>query len=104
MSGSGFAHDALACAGPVGAGDDLEQMAVRVLEIEAAAAVVPVDLAGPGLRRIRPVSQALRADAPISGVEFRLTDQEGIMLARDLAFPLVEIEGHMIVELDHEEM
>ena len=53
------------CLGPrrsgaaaVGAGDDLEEVAVGAAEVDAPAAVVVVDLAGPARHRVGPVLQA----------------------------------------------
>jgi hypothetical protein len=51
-------------------------VAVRVAEIDAAPAVVMVDLAGPATSRISPVSEATILDAAEDGVELSFTDQE----------------------------
>jgi len=48
--------------------DHFEVVAVRVAEIDAAPAVVMVDLAGPATSRISPVSEAAILDAAEDGV------------------------------------
>src|SRR5262249_31292033 len=67
-------------AGAVGARDHLEQVAVGVLEVDAAAAVVAVDLAGAALHRVGPVLEAALADAAVDVVEVALADQERVVL------------------------
>src|SRR6516225_6392508 len=71
-------------AAAVGPGDDLQQVTVRVFEIQSAAAVPVVDHTRPGLARIGPVPKVLVADPAKGRVEFFLTDQEGVVLRRDL--------------------
>jgi len=61
-------------------GDDLQQVAVKVFEVQAAAAVSVVDLPGLGRAGICPVRQALAADAGKGRVEFVLAGKEGVVL------------------------
>src|SRR4030095_17157396 len=61
-------------------GDQLEQMAVGILEIDAAAAPVMVDLAGTALVMIGEVVDARLLDARERGIELLVVDQEGIVL------------------------
>src|SRR5262249_29185065 len=65
---------ALAGAGSatVGARDDLEIVADRIIEVHAAPAVVVVDLALAAMPRIGPVVEAARLNAPEDLVELRL--------------------------------
>src|SRR4029078_10268240 len=88
---------------PIRPGNDLEQMAVRIFEVETAAAVVAVDLAGLALSGVGPVIEAARTDAPEHFVEFAFADQERVMLRGDLVIGVVEIERNVIPELDHKE-
>src|SRR3954447_21161050 len=60
----------------VGLGDQLHQVAVGIVEIDAAAAVEMVDLARPLAAEIRIVGDARGADAGEGRVEFHLADQE----------------------------
>src|SRR4029077_10789667 len=83
--------------------EDLEKMSVRVLEIEAAPAVAPIDLAGTVLRRIGPILQSALPNASESGIEFPFADQESVVLHRDVALSLVKIERHAIAEIDDAE-
>src|SRR5262245_15953853 len=69
----------------VGAGDDFEEVPVGIFEVDAAAAVVVVDLSGALLERIRPVPEPSLADAPEDAVEIILPDEEGVVLRSDVA-------------------
>jgi hypothetical protein len=60
-------------------------VAVRLAEIDAAPAVVMVDLAGPATSRIGPVSEAAILDAAEDGVEANFADQESVALRPDRA-------------------
>src|SRR5215472_14562820 len=87
-------------AAAVGPGDDLQQMAVRVLEVQSAAAVPVVDHPRTGLARIGPVRKVLVAD-PVEGrIEFFVTDEEGVVLGRDLSGGLGEVQGDVVGGLD----
>jgi hypothetical protein len=55
-------------------------MAVGVLEIEAPAAVIVIDLAAPGQAGIRPVHELTLMDAAEDCIEIVLADQERVML------------------------
>ena len=68
----------------VGPGDDLQVVPRRILEVDAAAAVVVVDLAGPAAPRIGPVLQTALADASVDRVELVLGHQERIVLRADV--------------------
>ena len=91
-------------AAAVGPGDDLQQVTVRVFEIQSAAAVPVVDHTRPGLARIGPVPKVLVADPAKGRVEFFLTDQEGVVLRRDLCGGHGEVQGDVVIGLDHEKM
>jgi hypothetical protein len=64
-------------------GDDLQQVTVRIFEVQAAAAVPVVDHPGLGLARICPVRQVVAFDAAKGRIELLLPDQEGVMLRAD---------------------
>ena len=89
-------------AAAVGAGEDLEEVAVGVLEIDASAAVVPADFAGAFSVWIGPVLEPSIADAAEDLVEVVFADQKGIVLGRDLAVVIVEVNGNIVVERDDE--
>jgi hypothetical protein len=74
-----------------------------VVEIEAAAAVVGVDLLWSGLGGIGPVVEAARRHAGEDRVEIRFTDEKGIVLQRRLAVLLVKVERGAVVQGDHHE-
>src|SRR5262245_47390379 len=79
-------------AAPVRTRDDLQKVPIRVLEIETAAAIVTIDVALLGLRRIGPILLTSIADAFEYGLEFRLADQEGIVLRGDVRPGVKEID------------
>src|SRR5690349_10351492 len=91
-------------AAAVGAGEQLEQVAVGVLEVDTAATVPGVDHVGLAAPGIGPVRQVLLADPAERGVELLLPDQEGVVLGGYGAAGLGEIQRHAVVGLDHEEM
>src|ERR1700752_1637828 len=64
----------------VWARDQFDQVAVRVVEIDAPAAIEMIDLARPLTPEIRVVLDTAGADAGESSVEFGIADQEGIVL------------------------
>src|SRR5262249_39153249 len=76
----------------VGARDDFQQVAARVLEVDAASAVVTVDLARLGLRRVSPVGVALLFDAGEDLVELGLAHEERVVLRPDLGLLVHEID------------
>src|SRR5690606_12870006 len=74
-----------AASATVGAGDDLEEVAVVAEEVDAAAAVVAVDLAGTALAGVGPVLHLALDDAAVDRVELVLGDEERVVDAGDLA-------------------
>lgn len=90
-------------AAAVRAGDDLEEMAIGVFEVNPAAAVVAVDFPGAVLAGVGRVLQPSLADAAEDLIEVDFTQQEGVVLARDLAVGRVEVEGGAVAELDDQE-
>lgn len=75
-------------------------MAVRIVEIDAAAVVPVVDLAGLATKGIGPIGEVTFANASEDFVEFRLTHLEGKMPRGDLLVCLDEIERGF-AHLDH---
>src|SRR3546814_6290327 len=78
-------------------------MALGIVEVEAAAAEIAVDLLRLLLAGIGPVVQAARSDAGKDRIELLVADQKGVVLQRDLPIALVEVERGAIVELAHQE-
>src|SRR6266851_6385427 len=68
----------------VGLGDQLEQVAVGVLEIDAAAAPMVVDLARPFLMGTGEIGKPGLLHSSEGGVEFRVVDQEGVVLGANV--------------------
>src|SRR6266540_458176 len=79
-------------AAAVRAGDDFEEVTVEILEVDAASAVVVIDLTSLLARRIGPVGKLAFANAAENLVEFSFADQKGVMLRRDfVAVHVIEI-------------
>lgn len=72
-------------AAAVGAGQHFQQMAVGVVEVNAAAVVPVVDAAKLAMERVGPVGQPPRFDAFEDLFELRLGNLEGEMARGDLA-------------------
>src|SRR5262249_44694314 len=87
----------------VGLGDYLHNMTIGVLEIDAAAPVKMIDLAGLGAPRGGVIPDALSADPGGRCVELGVADKEGVMPRPEL-FARIEIEGHAIRSLDQDKM
>src|SRR6267143_6094103 len=87
----------------VGLGDQLEEVAVGVVEIDAAAAVEVIDLARPLAAEIRVMRDAGGADAGEGGVELRFADEESVVL-RAKTLRVGKIEGDPVGRLDRHEM
>ena len=85
-------------------GDDLEQVAIGVFEVQASATVTVADGPALGLARICPVRQLLFADATKDGVELFLADEKRVMLGRDIPACLREIQLDIIVGRYHEKV
>src|ERR1051325_9294757 len=83
----------------VGPGDDLEQVAARILEVDAASAVVAVDLPFLLLAGIRPVLEFARLDAAEDLIELPLAHEEGVVLRLDFhVLGVEESERHLDAE------
>src|SRR5262245_53471006 len=80
--------------------DDLEIVAVEVVPVQAAAAVVTIDLECLLMPRVGPIRQAALTDAREDRVELLLAHQEGIVLDRHRLVAVLEIERHAVVERD----
>src|SRR5581483_12369645 len=78
-------------AAPVRTGDDLQQVAVRIVEIDAATTVPIVDAAGLPPEGIRTVGELACANPGEDRVEFLLVHEERVVLRRDLVRALGEV-------------
>src|SRR2546423_9836787 len=100
--GSSWHVEVSGAAAAVGAGEELEQVAVGVLEVDAAAAVPAIDHAGLAPAGVGPVRQVLLADPAEGGVELLLPNQERVVLGGYLAAGLGQVPGHAVVGLERE--
>src|SRR5712691_444418 len=84
-------------------GQNFENVPVRVLKIDAAAAAPVVDLHVGARARPAAIGDPLLLDARENRVELRVAHLEGIVMHLEIA-ALVEIEGQRLVDLDRREM
>src|SRR5437867_3019598 len=94
------ATPAATAATAIGAGEDLQPVAIRIIPIDAAAAVAVVDLTRPALAGIGPVGQPALADAAEDLIELVLAHEEGVVHHREVALVAYEVERDAVVELD----
>src|SRR5467141_765143 len=74
-----------------------EDMAVRVAEVKATAAMAVIDVHIFGGARPAAIGETLAADAIKDPVELRLADLEGVVMPLE-AVPIVEIDGQGVVD------
>ena len=90
-------RDQQLCGGAaVGAGDDLEQVSVGIVEVDAAAAVFVVDLARLLLVRIGPMGEAPFGDPAEDRVEIVFAHQERVVLGPDVVTGVDERECDLV--------
>jgi len=82
-------------------GQDLKAVAVRILEIKAAAAVTMVDFAGPRLSRVGPVSYPAFLDSTKYLLELESAYQESIVLVDDFTSGIEKIETDSVVDFHY---
>jgi hypothetical protein len=87
----------------IGPGDQLEQVPVGIVEIDAAAAIEMVDFARMLAAEIGVMLDAVGANTGEGGIEFLLADQEGIVLRAE-ALGVRKIEGNAVFGLDRYEV
>ena len=69
---------------PVGSGDDLQAVTGGIHEVDAAAAVIGIDLVRPGELRVGPVLDTAVEQSGVDGVEGHIVDEKGVVLHLDL--------------------
>jgi hypothetical protein len=84
----------------VGARNNFQQVAAWIFEIKASAAVVTVDLAQLGARRIGPVGKVALSNTRKDLVKLRFAHQESIVLCSDLVFAIHEIDVDAVRRCD----
>jgi hypothetical protein len=73
--------------GAIGPRDDLEQMTVWILKVDAASAVMVVNLACLGTRRIGPILETPLSHPPKDLVELRFANLKGVVSHRNCCCP-----------------
>ena len=87
----------------VGAREDLEQVTVRIVEVDASAVIPAVDLIGLPSTRVGPMQEIALSDAREDRVEFELRHEKRVMLRNDGAVGLHVIERHLVADPDYGE-
>jgi len=89
-------------AASVWAGDDLQNVPAGIIPIHPAASVVCVELTWPAFEWVGPVRQVAFLDPAEYLIEFRLTDQEGIVLRMWRTVVVGEVKRNIICDLHHQ--
>jgi len=71
-------------------------MAVGLLEVDAAPAIIAVDLASAMLGGVGPVFEAAAADARKDLIKIFFADKEGVVLNADVAILLIKIQRYAV--------
>jgi hypothetical protein len=79
-------------AAPVWTRNHSQKVAVGILEIEAATAIIVIDLPALCLRGISPIGKASFANPFINLIELRFADQKGVVLLFNLTVGIHEIK------------
>ena len=88
-------------AAAVRSGDDLQQVAIGVVEVDPAPTVPSVDPIAFFAEGVGPVGEALFENAGEYCVEFVLVYLEGVVLRRDFAVGLDKVQRGVVAHLDH---
>jgi hypothetical protein len=78
-------------------------VACRVIEVDATAPIVPVDLARVLQARVGPVRDPALPDSPEDGVKVILADQERVVLSRKIDARFGIVERQIRAEVDSQE-
>jgi hypothetical protein len=78
-------------------------MSVGIVEVDAAAAVVVIDLTRSALARVGPMVEAAFDDPAEDLVELVLSDQERVVLRGNRVIGLVVVEREAVVDVNDEE-
>src|SRR5262249_3433754 len=76
-------------------------MTIWILEVDTASAVMVVNLACLGARRIGPILETPLSHPTKDLVKLRFANQKGIVLHRDVAVLVHEVDVHAIAGGDH---
>src|SRR5215213_576701 len=87
----------------IGAGNDLQEVPAGVLPVDAAAAVIGIDLALGTSERVRPVDHAAFADSTKNLVEPVLVDEERIVLRVHRTMVVSEVQRDVVVDVHDQE-
>src|SRR5262249_17874059 len=86
---------------PVGAGENLQEVAIRILEIESPAAIVVIDFSSLCFRGIGPIGKPSLSNACKNFVELSLANEKSVVLLLYFPSGIHEINVGSIVSGDH---
>jgi len=91
------------CAAPIGPGNNLEIMSTRIIKVSSAPSVIGIDLVRPMMMRICPERKPALPDSPKDFVKLHFAHKKGVMLRRNLAVGVVEVQSDLIIYLHRQE-
>src|SRR5262245_53572292 len=90
-------------AAAIGSGNYLEIMSTRVFKVSSAPSVIGIDLVRPVMMGICPERKPALPDAPENFVKLHFAHQKRVMLRRNFAVSVVEIQSDLIIHLHRQE-
>jgi hypothetical protein len=85
--------------------DDLEQVAIRVVPVDASTTIAVIDLTRRALRWFGPVGDSPGRDPAVDSVELILADEKREMLRRDRpAAPIGVVERYSVTHVDDQKL
>src|SRR5262245_16369830 len=78
-------------------------MTARIIKVSAAPSVTGIDLVRPMVMRVCPERKPAPPDAPENFVKLHLAHQKGIMLRRNIAVSVGEVQSDLIIHLHRQE-
>src|SRR5262245_26295566 len=87
----------------IGSGHNLKIMTARIFKVSATSSAIGIDLVRPMVMRVCPERKPAPPDAPENFVKLHLAHQKGVMLRRNIAVGVVEVQSDLIIHLDSQE-
>src|SRR4029078_12182355 len=76
---------------------------IRVFKVSSAPSVIGIDLVRPMVMRVCPERKPAPPNAPENFVKLHLAHQKGVMLRRNFAVSVVEVQSDLIIHLHRQE-
>src|SRR5262249_11955988 len=78
-------------------------MTARIFKVSAAPSAIGIDLVRLMVMRVCPKWKPALPDAPENFVKFHVAHQKGVMLRRNIAVSVVEVQSDLIIHLHRQE-